>query len=354
MSKAAELAALIGSQTALSNRNLIINGGMQVAQRGTSFSYAHDGTQTGFTLDRFNFGFVATADEYDSTVAQVSDSPDGFSNSLKITTGTAESAIGADEYYILYQSIEAQNLQLLGYGTSSAKAMTLSFYVKSSLTGTFAASFYLADDNRILNKTYTINSADTWERKTISIPADTTGVIDNNNGAGMYVYWGFGTGSNYDGGTTATNWAAYTVTNFFDSSGSDSLITTAGATWQVTGVQLELGEQATPFEHRSYGDELARCQRYYSQFHNDDSGAANVFLQYSGGSGTAGSVQYSFPTTMRSAPTITRTLTASNWTFSAFQTGVSFTTLQATAASAGNSQAYASADTTWLKMDAEL
>ena len=161
-------------------------------------------------------------------------------------------------------------------------------------------------------------------------------------------------------GTTYTT-SSHTSDAWQTYSGSDIMAdyaqtwtNTLNATFDVTGVQLELGEQATPFEHRSYGDELARCQRYYSQFHNDDSGAANVFLQYSGGSGTAGSVQYSFPTTMRSAPTITRTLTASNWTFSAFQTGVSFTTLQATAASAGNSQAYASADTTWLKMDAEL
>ena len=246
-----------------SGSNLIINGGMTISQRGSSFSYAHDGTTAAYNLDRFNFGMRTTADEYDCTVAQVSDAPDGFSNSLKITTGTAESAIGADEYYILYQPLEAQNLQLLGYGTSSAKAMTLSFYVKSSLTGTFASSFYQADDNRILNKTYTINSADTWERKTISIPADTTGVIDNDNGGGMYVYWGFGTGSDFDGGTTATTWAAYTTTNFFDSSGSDALITTAGATWQLTGVQMEVGEQATPFQHEDYAVTLHKCRRYY-------------------------------------------------------------------------------------------
>jgi len=299
MSKAAELAALIGSQTALSNRNLIINGAMQVAQRGTSFSYAHDGTTAAYNLDRFNFGMRTTADEYDCTVAQVSDSPDGFSNSLKITTGTAESAIGADEYYNLYQPIEAQNLQLLGYGTSSAKTMTLSFYVKSSLTGTFASSFYQADDNRILNKTYTINSANTWERKTISIPADTTGVIDNNNGGGMWVYWGFGTGSDFDGGTTATNWAAYTTTNFFDSSGSDALITTAGATWQITGVQLEVGEQATPFEHRSIGDELARCQRYFYKHLSQAWGFQTAAL-----GSTYARASFIFPTQMRASPTV--------------------------------------------------
>jgi len=312
MSKAAELAALIGSQTALSNRNLIINGAMQVAQRGTSFSYAHDGTTAAYNLDRFNFGMRTTADEYDCTVAQVSDSPDGFSNSLKITTGTAESAIGADEYYNLYQPIEAQNLQLLGYGTSSAKTMTLSFYVKSSLTGTFASSFYQADDNRILNKTYTINSANTWERKTISIPADTTGVIDNNNGGGMWVYWGFGTGSDFDGGTTATNWAAYTTTNFFDSSGSDALITTAGATWQVTGVQLEVGDVATPFEHRSFGDELARCQRYFYTVCPLSNSSNPIGMSYYYVSSTILGM-HQFPVTMRAAPTITSSDSSSHF-----------------------------------------
>lgn len=298
MSRAREFADLAGSVDAggITGKNLIINGAMQVSQRGTSFSYAHDGTITAYNLDRFNFimrggGY---ADEYDCTVTQVSDSPDGFSNSLKITTGTAESAIGADEYYMLYQSIEAQNLQSLGYGTSSAKKITLSFYVKSSLTGTFGTTLYQADDNRIINKTYTINSANTWERKTITFPGDTTGVIDNDNGGGLNVYWTFGAGSDFDGGS-ATTWTAYTTTNLVDSSGSDALITTAGATWQVTGVQLELGEQATPFEHRSFGDELARCQRYYCK---------TTQVRYSSYGATYNYVNWEFPVEMRANPTI--------------------------------------------------
>ena len=245
-------------------RNLVHNGAMQVSQRGTSFSYAHDGTTNAHNLDRYNFHFVSS-ENFDCTVAQVSDGPDGFSNSLKITTGTAESAVAADEYYALFQGIEAQNLQSLGYGTSSAKTTTLSFYVKSSLTGTFGVSLYQADDARIISKTYTINSANTWERKTINIVGDTTGVIDNDNGGGIYIYWNFGTGSNYDSGTTATTWTSYTTSNFQDSSSSDALVTTAGATWQITGVQLELGEQATPFEHRSFGEELESCKRYFQK-----------------------------------------------------------------------------------------
>jgi len=306
MSRAREFADLAGSVDAggITGKNLIINGAMQVAQRGTSVSYAHDGTIAAYNLDRFNFAMRGGgyADEYDCTVTQVSDSPDGFPNSLKITTGTAESAIGADEYYVLYQSIEAQNLQSLGYGTSSAKKITLSFYVKSSLTGTFGTTLYQADDNRVINKTYTIDSANTWERKTITFPGDTTGVIDNDNGGGLNVYWTFGAGSDFDGGS-ATTWTAYTNTNLVNSSGSDALITTAGATWQVTGVQLEIGEKATPFQHESYEATLRKCQRYYFPAQN--------YNIYSGWAVTwSGTTQYpkvnaDFPVPMRAAPTIT-------------------------------------------------
>ena len=284
-------------------RNLIINGAMQISQRGTSFSYAHDGTIAAYNLDRFNFTMRGGgyADEYDCTVAQVSDSPNGFSNSLKITTGTAESAIAADEYYVLYQSIEGQNLQQLGYGTSSAESITLSFYVKSSLTGTFGTTLYQADDNRVINKTYTISSANTWERKTITFPADTTGVIDNDNGGGLNVYWTFGAGSDFDGGS-ATTWTAYTTTNLVDSSASDALITTAGATWQVTGVQLEVGDSASNFEHRSFADELRRCQRYYIRKKAD---SAYTFFGAGFNATTSSSrIHINFPVEMRAAPTI--------------------------------------------------
>ena len=303
MSKAAELAALISSQSALSDRNLIINGAMQVAQRGTSFSYAHDGTTNAFNLDRFSFQF-ASSENFDCTIAQVSDGPSGFSSSLKITTGTAESAVASDEYYVLVQSIEAQNLQKLSYGASSAKITTLSFYVKSSLTGTFGLSLYLQDDVRIINKTYTIDSANTWERKTINVVGDTTGVIDNDNGGGMYIYWNFGAGSDYDGASTATTWENYTTTNFMDSSSSDALVTTAGATWQMTGVQFELGEQATPFEHRSFGDELRRCQRYYYKITPGDTGGVGTGIHNATSQAT---IFIPYQVAMREGPTAVET-----------------------------------------------
>ena len=282
MSKAAELAALIGSGQAQGDKNLIINGNMAVSQRGTSHSYAHDGTRNAYNLDRFKLQMRNTSDEFDATVAQVSDSPDGFSNSLKMTTGTPESTVGADEYYIIEQRIEAQNLQHLAYGTSSAKATTLSFYVKSSVTGTFGCSFYQPDSVRIINKTYTIDSANTWERKIITVVGDTSGVIDNNNEAGLFIYWILGSGSDYDGGSTATTWTDYITTNLVDSSSSDDIVTTAGATWQVTGIQLEVGDVATPFEHESFAATLRKCHRYYIQ-------GTNIGSFYPVGLGTASS-----------------------------------------------------------------
>jgi hypothetical protein len=293
---------------------------MNVSQRGTSFSYAHDGTTAAYNLDRFYFIMRSHADEYDCTIAQVADSPDGFANSLKITTGTAESAVGSDEYYSLFQAIEAQNLQSLAYGTSSAKTITVSFYVKSSLTGTFAFTLYQGDDVRVINKTYTINSADTWERKTITIAGDTTGVIEDDNGVGFIAYWNFATGSDFDGASTATTWTAYSTTNYSDSSATDALITTAGATWQITGVQMEIGEKATAFEHELFSESLKKCHRYYTKSWTYGSAVTTT-----GGIITAacvGNVNRAFgnvfwPTEMRQAPTVTwysgETGTSNKW-----------------------------------------
>jgi predicted secreted protein len=312
MSKAAELAALIGSQTALSNRNLIINGAMQVAQRGTSFSYAHDGTAAAYNLDRFKFTIRTNADEYDCTIAQVSDAPAGFSNSLKLTTGTAESAVGSDEYYVLFQGIEAQNLQHLQHGTSNAKSITVSFYVKSSITGTFGFSIYKPDNTaRVIAKTYTINSANTWERKTITIEGDTGQSIDNDNNGGMYVYWLIGAGTDFNSGASTTAWADYgSGTTWFQASATNNVVTTAGATFQLTGVQLEVGDVATPFEHRSFDDELDRCKRYYQKSFaygtapaNDIAGVRMSEMPSSDSASYAGALVY-LEKTMRATPTV--------------------------------------------------
>ena len=260
-------------------RNLIINGAMQVAQRGTSFSIAHDGDRQSYPVDRFRFIMDTAMDSYDATVAQVADAPDGFASSLKITTGTAETGPDAEEYIFVEHRVEAQNLQQLNYGSASAQTMTFSFWVKSSITGTFGMSFYTPDSNRVIGKQYTINSADTWEYKTITIEGDTSGSgIPNDNGEGLRIIWWLLAGSDFTG-TDNTNWIDFVGTGYGDAVEQNGVGTTAGATWQITGVQLEVGTVATPFEHRSYGEELALCQRYY-EILRDDGGSYGLIGFY--------------------------------------------------------------------------
>jgi len=257
MSKAAELAALIGSQSSLSNRNLIINGAMQVAQRGASATSLNAyGSVDRFKINSTGLDNAAVTNSQDST------SPDGFANSLKINVTTAETALEANEFLRITQWIEAQNLTHLQYGTSGAKSVTLSFYVRSSLTGTYGVGIYSEDGARNITSTYTINSADTWEYKTITFGGDTGGTINNDNGHGFQTDFFLATGSNW-GTTDSTSWGAYANGRLAYGHTANLLASTHN--WYITGVQLEVGEQATPFEHRSYGEELALCQRYFEK-----------------------------------------------------------------------------------------
>jgi hypothetical protein len=255
------------SAGALSNRNIIINGAMQVAQRSTS-----ETSQTGpgyKTCDRFLFDIQNLGTW---TIEQSTDSPAGFSNSLKATCTTADASPAAGDYIMLSQRLEAQNLQHLAYGNSSAKQLTLSFWVKSNKTG--SASFELIQiDNslKLFSNSYTVSAADTWEQKTISIPADTAGAINNDNGHGLQLSWWLNSGSSFTGGSFQTTWGTNTSANR-----NVSNLGVGGATsdyFAITGVQLEVGSVATPFEHRSYGDELARCQRYYKRTSASSGGA---------------------------------------------------------------------------------
>lgn len=248
-------------------RNLIINGAMQVAQRGggaTTFSYA--------TVDRFKPTEGST-----STLAILqepsNDAPSGFGKSYKITTTTAETMSGSKQLAV-FHAIEAQNLQQLGYGTSEAQSITVSFWVKSSVTGAYCLSLYENDDNRNIGATYTINSANTWEYKTITFPPDTVGVINNDNGAGLETYFFLSVGPDRKTADN-TSWATWSAARFGYGQVADVAGTT-NATWQITGVQLEVGKVATPFEHRSYGEELALCQRYYQRFDADGQDYTNI------------------------------------------------------------------------------
>ena len=293
MSKAAELAALIGSQTALSNRNLIINGSAIVAQRGTSFSSAANNT---YVVDRFRVKRNGM-DNLVYDLSQSSTSPDGFGNSIKLDVTTAETSSADNEYLKIDTTIEAQNVQQLKYGTSSAEQITMSFWVRSSTTGTYAIEIYTEDPNKQITNTYTVNSANTWEYKTVTFVGDTGGSINNDNGTGFLISWFLSVPSNYKTGDS-TSWRTYNA----DGRGYNQTADVASTTGEfyITGIQLEVGE-ATPFEHRSYGDELLRCQRYYWQFNQ-----SNSFIYASAEYATNNhrlTVQH--PVTMRAEPSVT-------------------------------------------------
>ena len=299
MSKAAELAALIGSQTALSNRNLIINGAMQVAQRGTSFADLN-----GYNLDRFEVG---SSDDGAVTVTQDTTVPSGqgFKNSMKFDVTTADTSIGASQYYQFYQKIEGQNVAHLMWGTSDAKSVTLSFWCRSNKTGTYVITFMNNAADRLNPNNFTINSANTWEKKTITVSGDTTGTWLTTNGIGLYVIWNLALGSDYQDGTNGTwgsaDYGSGATVNFLDSTSNE---------FYITGIQLEVGEQATPFEHRSFADEMLRCQRYFCGL--SSTGTTPVveggyIYGYTWENNNIAGSEYYSPVDMRAQPTLSYT-----------------------------------------------
>lgn len=277
-------------------RNLVINGAMQVAQRGTSAVAAGAGTYP--SIDRFK----AWEDSDGAfTVEQSTTAPAGFTTSLKAQVTTADTSLSAAQYAQLSQQIEAQNLQHLEYGTSGAKTLTLSFHVRSSKTGSYSITIYKSDATSYLfSKSYTIDSADTWEKKTITITPDSNikasgGAIANDNGIGFYVFWNLAGGTNYD---DATDNAWSSNTSHFHTSSQVNWMDNTSNNFYLTGVQLEVGE-ATDFEHRSYADELHRCKRYYQQSQYD------IYSSYGA---TYNYIQWFFVPEMRATPTLSGNL----------------------------------------------
>ena len=312
MSKAAELAALIGSQTALSNRNLIINGAMQVAQRGTSTTSITSDTYP--ACDRWHTQ-INSCGTWTASQSTTVPSGQGFTSSFKLECTTADASPAAGDYVLLNQRIEAQNLQHLAFGTSSAKAVTLSFWIRSNKTGTIANEIYHHDAQKHFNSNFTIDSANTWEHKKITIDGNTADIINNDNGLGFLVYWWFASGSSYNTSQSTGSWNdtnANRATTY-------NLADTVGNEVYVTGVQLEIGEQATSFEHRSFGDELARCQRYYQTAVPATGDVFGTRIIFGGhivsGNNTFGTVSHIVP--MRAAPTIT----FNNLAFNGYPTG---------------------------------
>ena len=286
----------------LSNRNLIINGSMQVAQRGTS--------DTGFTsssymADRFRIN-VSNMGTWDG--ANSSTSPSGFTNSCRFDCTTADASPAAADFVNFKQIFEGQNLQHLKYGTASAESLTLSFWVRSNKTGTYTVE--LDRENADFNSiSYSISSADTWEYKTVTFSGLTSSSIPNDNTEGLKINWWLGGGSNYSSGTQTNNTWHTTTANRL-ASGQVNLADSTSNEWYITGVQLETGSVATPFEHRSYGDELARCQRYYYKL----SAASNdrYFMGLAENSTVFYGVMHS-PVTMRTDPTLETSGTATHF-----------------------------------------
>ena len=318
MSKAAELAKMgevLSNSQIGGRRNIVINGAMQISQRSTS---ATSITSTGYhALDRFKLLYT---DAGTWTMSQSSTTPNGFANSLKLDCTSAKSSLASDSRLFLMTSIEGQDVQQFKKGTSDAEQYTLSFHVRSNKTGTYQVNIEDNDNVRIVGSTYTISSANTWEKKEITFVADTTGAFADDNGDSLAIMWALVAGTDNSSGAVPTAWEAKSNTD----RGAGLNINLADSTsneWYITGVQLEVGSTATPFEHRSFGEELKLCQRYFAK---ED----GVKMRNFTGSTIAVSIPHFWKTTMRAAPTITGTNASVNETintqgFSAYKTSIS-------------------------------
>ena len=264
----------------LGRRNLIINGDMRIAQRGTSNSgVTNNGSH--FLVDRFK---TVVNSSYTNTVQQVEDVPDGegFKYSLKQTFTTAKSSPSSGDYNVLDQNLEKQNIYSTENGTGSSKSITLSFFVKSSVTGTFAVALQNYGSSRRSNVlSYTISSANTWEKKVITTTADSTANTNSDNGAGLGLRFALSAGSSYEASNATTGWQ---TADYFGFNGATYPAGTTNATWQITGVQLEVGDTSTDFEHRPYSEELRLCMRYYEKSYN--------YGVVPGSAGTSAAVNY--------------------------------------------------------------
>ena len=281
-------------------RNKIINGAMVIDQRNAGASVTP--TNAAYTIDRWKF-YVAQASKFTSQQNAGSVTPpSGFTNYLGVTSSSAYTVLTGD-YFTLDQLIEGLNTADLNWGSASAQTVTVSFWVRSSLTGVFSGGLYNSANNRSYVFTYNINSANTWEQKTITISGDTTGTWLTTNGSGIGLRFNLGGGSTYQ--TTANTWAAG---NFFATSSSVNVVGTNGATFYITGVQLEAGSAASPFENRSYGTELALCQRYYEIQYAGSAGSEVVGTQRSASNFWS---QWSFAVTKRASPTVSLTSSGS-------------------------------------------
>ena len=274
-------------------RNIIINGDMSIAQRGTSQASITSGNY--YTVDRWETELTTLGTW---TQSQSTDVPSGqgFSKSLKMDCTVADASPSAGDSLYVRTLFEGQNLQYLKKGTSNAESLTLSFWVKSTKTGTYIVFFYDQDNARSISKSYTIDSADTWEKKTITFAGDTTGAFDNDNALSLQVNFFLGGGSNWTSGTLNTSWNSWTQANA--AVGQVNLADNTANEWYITGVQLEAGTSASDFEFLPYDVNLRRCQRYFYKLLQEQ-------WLFNIGNSTSRRTNVDFPVQMRTTPTST-------------------------------------------------
>ena len=347
MGKTASLAN-IGTiaDSSLGFRNRIINGAMVIDQRNAGAVVTPTSIATAYATDRW----ALNVSQNSKLTAQQSSAFVGFTNSLLITSSSAYSVASGD-YFMVDQNIEGLNVGDLGWGTANAQTVTLSFKVKSSLTGTFGGVISNSANNRSYPFSYTISSANTETSISVTIAGDTSGTWLTTNGVGIKVRFSMGAGTTYQG--TAGAWAGAT---YLTATGATSVVGTNGATFYITGVQLEKGSTATSFDYRPIGTELALCQRYFETFKNSSGVTQNLYLGYAiGGNAAWVNSPFVYQVTKRATPTVTTSnLGGTNFTFSAANASVNYVSLQFTSASAGTTQVYVIDGNTWLTVSSEL
>ena len=281
-------------------KNKVINGEMRISQRGTTFSNIGGNTEQ-YTLDRFKLQ-TNNLDQAVATISQDSSAPDGFSKSLKIQCTTAETSVEDSEHARLMYDGEGFDFTDIGFGTSSAKKVTLSFWVKSNITGTWGMNFWRGDANRSNLRTYTINEANTWEHKVMTLSPDTTGgVVNDDNGYGFRINWGLATGNNFATAHALDTWHGFNQSYFYPyDARNTNFYSSTSNNFYLTGVQLEVSDVATEFEHRHYTEELELCQRYYEAVYMTDGTA--MFKSYESYGGST-NFEMQFKVEKRATPT---------------------------------------------------
>jgi len=275
----------------LSNRNLFVNGACRIGQRGsTSLASGYGGVDR--WVQFLGGGATTTSQDTDVPTGQ------GFRNSIKLDVTTAL-ASGSSNWAWLGQYIEAQDCQSVCKGTSNAKQLTLQFWVKSPKTGTHTVRLDVQDSNDGVGATYTVSTANTWEKKTVTFPASTSGTINDDNGRGIHVFWVLSAGTTYSSGTLNTTWASWTNAN--TAPGQPNILDSTSNNFYLTGVQLEVGDTATSFEHRSFGEELLKCYRYYYRLKGENNKTYMIGMSDNDNVNIYGF--FHFPVEMRTAPT---------------------------------------------------